>query len=666
MLKGERMKYLDVIKEKIPFILEKVRESFKNEPTIYQFVKDEKELNILLNKQEKLINEYLLNFNEKIDENKCFNFYKDLKIPFVIVYKNLNEIKKALLIELQNEEIDKFEILEFEKSFNIFLEIVARVYVKKDIHILKEVSKNKFNNYLLFRVHLDFVNKIINAVMDNENYPLMKPIECEFERALNYPESLMVCLDKNLCSYLHDQHHIIHKLTNSFFMFYLRKKYVEAYLSFKDLKEHILAFQNTLSELYFVSYANVENTFFNLIELLIPEEDLIVTLIDVKNVKGLNKIYGERNITDALNILYKKLQKKIHLKEDKNLLIRGVTSNFYMLNMHTSKEEYKKLIKEIYELSKEEIETNNIKVKFELRIMGLYLDKFCSITSQEILKSLLYMKKEAKERFEDIYLALEKDERLKIFEILNSRYNEKFIISKIENEEIDIVFHPIYDVKSKEIYSLEVLVRIIDGDKLIPAGIFIDMVYELNLISKLDEIVLKRIKEKENLIKEVTDRIFVNISFQSLFDKNYMEKLTKLLKSIDLVVILELTEQKIVENIDELLKIHKTYNIFFAVDDFGTGYSSLKTVVDLAKANILKILKIDGELIKDADEDIFTQKIIKVAGFLSKEIDVLSVGEYVENEKILNVLRKSEINLAQGYYLSMPKTIEELIVEKLN
>ena len=660
------MEYLKIIKEKIPFILEKVRESFKNEPTIYQFVKDEKELDLLLDRQEKLINEYLLNFNEKIDENRCFDFYKDLNVPFVIVYKNLNEIKKALLIELQNEDIDKFEIIEFENSFNVFLELVARVYLKKDIHLLKEITKNKFNDYLLFREHVKFLNKIIKAVMENSNYPLMKSNECEFEKALNYPESLMICLDKNLCNYLHEQHTTIHKLTNSFFVFYSKNKYVEAYLSFKDLKEHILAFQNTISELYFVSYANIENSFFNLVELLLPEEDLIVTLIDVKNIKGLNKIYGEKNVTEALNILYKKLQDIVHLREDKNLLIRGVTSNFYMLNIHTSKEEYKNLIKDIEKIANEEIETDNIKIKFEFRLIGLYLEKFSNLTSQDILKALLYMKKIAKKKYKDIYLALDNEEKKEAFEILYSKYNEKFVISKLKNEEIDIVFHPIYDVKTKDIYSLEVLVRIKDGDKLIPAGMFIDMVYELNLISKLDEIVLKKIEEKENLIKQVTDKIFVNISFQSLFDKKYMQNLAKLLNSLNLVVILELTEQKIVENIDELLKIHQTYNVFFAVDDFGTGYSSLKTVVDLAKVNILKVLKIDGELIKNIDKDIFNQKIIKVAGFLSKELNVLSVGEYVENEEILKILEESGIDLAQGYYLSMPKSIEDLIAEKLN
>jgi len=660
------MEYLDLIKKKIPFILKKVRENFKNESTIYEFVKDETELNLLLDRQELLINEYLLNFNKKIDENRCFDFYRDLDIPFVIVYKNLNEIKKELLIELQNEDIDKFEVIEFNDSFNIFFEIVAKVYLKKDIHLLKDITKNKFNHYLLFKTHLKFLNKIIKAVKDNKNYPLMKADECEFEKVLTYPESLMICLDKNLCTYLHDQHTIIHKLTNSFFIFYAKKKYVEAYLSFKDLKTHVLAFQNTITELYFASYSNLENSFFNLIELLLPQRDLMVTLIDVKNIKGLNKIYGEQNITEALNILNEKIQKEIHLSEDKNLLIKGVTSNFYKLNMNLSKDEYKNLINQLKKISEEEIETKNIKVTFELRIIGLFLKKFSNVTSQDILKTLMYMKKLAKEKYNDIYLALDKNEQKKAFEILNSRYNEKFIVSKIENEEIDIAFQPIYNVNTKEIYSLEVLVRIKDKDKLIPAGLFIDTVYELNLISKLDEIVLRRIKEKESLIKQVTERIFVNISFQSLFDKKYMDRLESLLKSIDLTVVLELTEQKIVENIKELLKIHNIYNIYFAVDDFGTGYSSLKTVIDFAKADILKILKIDGELIKDLDKDIFNQKIIKIVGFLSKEINVLSVGEYVENAEILELLRKNGIDLAQGYYLSMPKSIEDLIVEKLN
>jgi len=40
------------------------------------------------------------------------------------------------------------------------------------------------------------------------------------------------------------------------------------------------------------------------------------------------------------------------------------------------------------------------------------------------------------------------------------------------------------------------------------------------------------------------------------------------------------------------------------------------------------------------------------------------VAEFVEDEETLKFLRDIGIDLVQGYYLSMPKTIEELLIEK--
>jgi EAL domain-containing protein (putative c-di-GMP-specific phosphodiesterase class I) len=249
--------------------------------------------------------------------------------------------------------------------------------------------------------------------------------------------------------------------------------------------------------------------------------------------------------------------------------------------------------------------------------------------------------------------------------IINEKYNEKFIINKLKNKDVDIVFQPIYNVHSKEIYTLEVLGRIVDNDKLIPAGVFIDKIYEMNLIEKFDVLILDRLMEKEKIIKQVADKIFINISFQSLLNSEYLEKLTYVLNHLNIGMILELTEQKFVENLDLVVDIHKKYGIEFAVDDFGTGYSSLKTVVDLVKEGVLKILKIDGSLIKDIETDEYMRKIVKIISRLGTELDLKTVAEYVENEEVYELLRFYRIDLAQGFYLSKPKTIEDLLAEKM-
>jgi len=124
------------------------------------------------------------------------------------------------------------------------------------------------------------------------------------------------------------------------------------------------------------------------------------------------------------------------------------------------------------------------------------------------------------------------------------------------------------------------------------------------------------------------------------------------------------TSLEFLENLDIVNEIHQKNRIFFAIDDFGSGYSSLKTVIDLVKRKILKVLKIDGSLVINMNSDEYLKKIIKIISQIGHEFYILTVAEFVENEKVLEYLKDLKVNLAQGYYLSLPKTIEELLIEK--
>jgi len=97
---------------------------------------------------------------------------------------------------------------------------------------------------------------------------------------------------------------------------------------------------------------------------------------------------------------------------------------------------------------------------------------------------------------------------------------------------------------------------------------------------------------------------------------------------------------------------------------FGSGYSSLKTVVEKVKRKILKILKIEGSLILNMQNDEYLRKIIKVISILGKEF-MITVVEFVENKLVLEYLKEMKVNLVQDYYLFAPKTIEELLIEKM-
>ena len=223
------------------------------------------------------------------------------------------------------------------------------------------------------------------------------------------------------------------------------------------------------------------------------------------------------------------------------------------------------------------------------------------------------------------------------------------------------MLQPIYDTKEEEIYAVEALARIKEGRKFLPAGMFIDTIYEIGLITELDVLVLDAIMAKKEYILEKNIKVFINSSPQSLASEKYIRHLHRFLNnfSIDNVII-EITEQQALKNIDAIKEFYEKYGVKFAIDDFGSGYSALKTVSDLVEIGLIEVLKIDGTLIYNMDKKIQTQKIVQIITQMCETFGVYSLAEFIENKETLDILKRFGTQLAQGFYLSKPLIIEEL------
>ena len=144
------------------------------------------------------------------------------------------------------------------------------------------------------------------------------------------------------------------------------------------------------------------------------------------------------------------------------------------------------------------------------------------------------------------------------------------------------------------------------------------MFFKMDKIALLDMLVLKNLMKQKSGIFDIVDTLFINVSYKSFLDVEYMKVFEEFMELFhEKSMVFELTEQNIVENMEDIIEIHNKYGVQFAVDDFGSGYSSLKTVADLARNGVLKVLKMDGELIEKVNSDAYIKKIIKVISKLS-------------------------------------------------
>lgn len=151
----------------------------------------------------------------------------------------------------------------------------------------------------------------------------------------------------------------------------------------------------------------------------------------------------------------------------------------------------------------------------------------------------------------------------------------------------------------------------------------------------------------------------INLSGASLNEEGLIEyildKAQKLKVPMDKVCF-EVTETAGVTNLsnasDFILALKQT-GCMFSLDDFGSGMSSYAYLKNLP----VDFLKIDGAFVKKMDENPYDYAVVKsiteVGHFMGKKI----IAEFVENERILDMLREIGVDYAQGYAIAKPSNL---------
>jgi len=106
----------------------------------------------------------------------------------------------------------------------------------------------------------------------------------------------------------------------------------------------------------------------------------------------------------------------------------------------------------------------------------------------------------------------------------------------------------------------------------------------------------------------------------------------------------------------KVLKEFADLGVKFSVDDFGTGYSSL------AYLRLLPIhaLKIDRAFVVDMIRGEQDAVIVKSIIGLAHNLNLQVIAEGVEDGATLDLLRRLDCDLAQGYYLGRPQSAQAL------
>ena len=242
---------------------------------------------------------------------------------------------------------------------------------------------------------------------------------------------------------------------------------------------------------------------------------------------------------------------------------------------------------------------------------------------------------------------------------LNAEYENNIrwiqeIKDAIKEDRIQLFYQPIMDNDNNTIYKYETLIRLIDRDgSIIAPSEFLEIAKKSKLYKKLTKIVIEKSFEA---FKENSYEFSINLTIDDILDKKITAMIFKTLEQYDISqrVIFEIVESESIENFEKvevfITKV-KSYGCKIAIDDFGTGYSNFEHLMRLQA----DFIKIDGSIIKEIVHDKRSALITSVIVAFAKEMQIKTIGEYVETKEIQDKLISLGVNKSQGYYFDKPQ-----------
>jgi len=383
--------------------------------------------------------------------------------------------------------------------------------------------------------------------------------------------------------------------------------------------------------------------------------DFAILFVDLDNFKNVNDHYGH----ETGDILLKKVAVRLKsVLRDNDMIFRLGGDEFAIVIMNiTSEITAANIANKLITATQKPYLIHNKKIFTSLSI-GIYIsEKEKSISKiMSFADIALYESKKKK----GTYTFFDKTlyERFK-----NSFEKDVLIREAVKNNEFIYCFHPIVNLRSKQIEYVEVLLRWRLKDRLLPPGEFMSKLESTGLIV---DITYKMIEDIFGLIsqKKILTKFSINISILQFFDSYFIPFLTNITQRYKEVspsqITFEITESILVKNSDYLqrhLSKIKRLGFKISLDDFGTGYSSLAYFKNFP----IDTVKIDKEFTKNIIFDPKTKIIFKKIIELARELELEVVVEGVENGEQLEFIPKNKKVYVQGYIFYKPMPLDEVL-----
>lgn len=237
---------------------------------------------------------------------------------------------------------------------------------------------------------------------------------------------------------------------------------------------------------------------------------------------------------------------------------------------------------------------------------------------------------------------------------------ERALREAIDNDELSVVYQPIFDITQDRVVAFEALARwhhhtlgSVAPDE------FIALAEDVGLITAIGDRVLDIACRDASSWTAAAGRpigVHVNVSSRQLTASTFVNFLARVLKHHHLppeTVTLELTESMLLDNPerseDRFIALREI-GVRIAIDDFGTVYSSLAHV----RRFPIDVVKLTRQFVAGLIDTPQSRDILQAIVELAAGFEYTVIAEGVERTEELDALRRLGCERAQGYFLGVP------------
>ncbi len=301
--------------------------------------------------------------------------------------------------------------------------------------------------------------------------------------------------------------------------------------------------------------------------------------------------------------------------------------------------------------------------------MGVVLVSRVSVNSSRVFSAADAARRVAKNKGGNKVQVFRKDDE----DIQKQRAHAKWagrLKAAFKENQFKLFAQPIHLLEEKAFQNkynhYEVLIRLYDeSDQQISPDEFIPAAEYYGMMPQIDKWVIKTVLMH---LKQITQKIplpvfSINLSGQSLDEEGFLKFVLDEINKAEIrpqMLCFEITETVAITNVSlamGFIKTLKDLGCSFSLDDFGTGMSSFEYLKTLP----VDYLKIDGSFVKDIVTDEVQQAMVQSMNQVGHMMGLQIIAEYVENDQIIQELRKIGIDYGQGYGISRPIPLPDAI-----